>query len=441
MTPLHLPDDERWTGALRLCQRLTHAGHRALLAGGCVRDLLLGEVPKDYDIATSARPGEVARLLDRTIPVGAAFGVTLVVTPEGTYEVTTFRQDGPYRDGRHPEYVEYRSEIEDAKRRDFTINAMFFDPDTGSVLDYVGGREDLQRRCVRAVGDPAQRFAEDHLRMLRAVRFAARLDYALDPATAVAICALAPAILRTSAERIRDEIIKLLTEGGAARGLRLMDELGLLHPILPEIEAMKGIEQPPGYHPEGDVFTHTLLMLDHLANPSPTLALGALLHDVGKPVTQTFEDRIRFNNHDRVGADMAHAICRRLRLPRVDAERIVWLVAQHMRLGVVPEMKESKRKRLVREPGFPELLELGRADCLASHGDVSTIDWIEGYIGALKPEEARPKPLITGRDLIQLGYTPGPKFGEILAAVEDEQLEGRLTTPDQATAYVLEHWP
>ena len=433
--------DELEGAAREICARLRGAGHRALLAGGCVRDMILGVAPKDYDIATSARPGEIAGLFDHTLAVGAAFGVMIAVVPEGHFEIATFRRDGPYEDGRHPVYVEFRDEKEDALRRDFTINALFLDPETEGIVDYVEGQADLRAGVVRAVGDPRARFREDHLRLLRAVRFAARLNYAVDPGTRAAITELAPLIRETSAERVRDEIAKMLTEGGARRAFELMDETGVLAEVLPEIARMKGVEQPPEYHPEGDVFIHTMILLGKLASPSVALAFGALLHDVGKPLTQTFEDRIRFNLHDKVGAREAAAICRRLRMSGDESERIVWLVEQHMRVATAPEMRVSKLKRLVREEGFPELLELFRIDCLSSHGDLGTHAWLRDYAAGLSPDEARPEPLITGRDLIAMGYAPGPRFKEMLRAVEDAQLERALATPEAAAAFVRERWP
>jgi poly(A) polymerase len=433
--------DERLSTAREICSILDRHGHRALLAGGCVRDLILGVEPKDYDIATDATPEQVAELFDKTVPVGAAFGVQIVVTPQGQYEVTTFRKDGPYLDGRHPSVIQYTDEEEDARRRDFTINAMFFDPKTEQIVDYVGGQADLKARVIRTVGNPRERFSEDHLRLLRAVRFAARLGYEIEPETFAAIIDMAPLVTTTSGERIRDEIVRMLTEGGARRAFELMDETGLLEQVLPEVARMKGCAQPPEFHPEGDVWVHTLLALDLLEKPTPTLALGVLLHDVGKPPTQTFEDRIRFSNHDKIGAAMADEILRRLHFSNHERERVVWLVDQHMRLAAAPEMRQSKLKRFVREEGFPELLQLGRIDCLSSHGDVEVNDWIADYVHNLKPEEVKPEPLLRGRDLIEMGYKPGPIFSTILQQVEDAQLEGELTSPEDARRFVQENWP
>ena len=434
------PTDERGQAALRICARLRAAGFRALLAGGCVRDLILGVGPRDYDIATDARHEDVARHFTKSFSVGAAFGVETVVLPEGQFEVATFRRDGPYLDGRRPAYVEFVDEKRDAGRRDFTINALFFDPETNAVLDYVGGRRDIEAGVLRTVGDPHERFDEDHLRLLRAVRFAARLGYAIAPDTLAAIREKAPLIRKTSPERVRDELIKMLTEGHARPALERLDDTGLLAMILPEADRMKGIEQPAMFHPEGDVFTHTLLMLELMTAPPPTLAMGVLLHDVGKPLTQTFEDRIRFNNHDKVGAREAAAVCRRLRMSKDDSGRIVWLVENHMRLAMVRRMRESKRKRFVREAGFPELLDLCRLDCLASHLGLEEIDWVKDYVDRLAPEEIAPPPLVTGKDLIAMGFTPGPVFAEILRHVEDGQLEGRLATDDEARRFILGRW-
>ncbi len=434
------PTDERGLAALRICTRLHEAGFRALLAGGCVRDLILGVEPRDYDIATNARREDVAGLFEKSYSVGAVFGIETVIQPEGQFEVATFRKDGPYLDGRRPAHVEFVDEEQDAQRRDFTINAMFFDPQTNTVLDYVGGRHDLRAGIVRTVGEPRRRFDEDHLRLLRAIRFAARLDYAIAPDTFAAICEAASLIRKTSAERIRDELLKMLTEGHARRALERLDETGLLGVLLPEVARMKGVQQPSKFHPEGDVFEHTLLMFEHAESPSTTLAMGMLLHDVGKPLTQTFEDRIRFNNHDKVGAREAVRICRRLHMSKDETTRIVWLVANHMRLAMAPRMRQSKLKRFVREEGFPELLELCRLDCMASHLGLDKIRWLEDYLSRTEPEKIAPPPLLTGKDLIAMGYQPGPVFSEILRALEDAQLEGNIATADEARRFVKTHW-
>lgn len=435
------PDDPRWPAALGICARLREAGHRALLAGGCVRDGILGVLPKDYDVATDARPEDVARLFRKCVGVGAAYGVQIVVLPEGSFEVTTFRSDGPYGDGRHPDYVEFGDEAADARRRDFTVNALFYDPASDTVLDYVEGQQDMRDRRLRTVGNPKQRFAEDHLRLLRAVRFAARLGYSLEPNTAKAIRAMASLACHTSAERIRDEIVKMLTEGHAREAFESLDALGLLEHVLPEVARMKGVEQPPAFHPEGDVFQHTLAMLGLMNNPSPEFAMAVLLHDAGKPQTQTFADRIRFNYHDKAGALLAKNICERFHFSNASTERIVTLVRNHMRLDAAPSMRPCKLKRFVREPWFPELLELCRLDCLASHGALDTIEWVERYLAEMSPDGLKPPPLIRGDDLIGMGYAPGPLFSTILRIVEDEQLEGRLTDRGEALAFVRARWP
>ncbi len=429
-------------GAVTICERLRDRGYRALLAGGCVRDYLLGVCPADIDIATNAPPEEVLALFSRTISVGAKFGVVVVMLPEGPYEVAAFRSDGPYLDGRHPSEVLFTDERQDAQRRDFTINAMFLDPFTGDVLDYVGGRADLKGGIIRAVGIPKLRFNEDKLRLMRAVRFAARYGFEIEAATLTAIRETADAIHETSPERIRDEILKILMEGHARRGFQLLDDTGLLEQVLPEISAMKGIEQPPVYHPEGDVFLHTLLCLEKMPEEvSETLAMAILLHDVGKPETQRFEDRIRFSWHEKAGARIAEQICLRLRMSGRDTARISWLVENHMRLKDFMRMREHRRRRLVRAPGFEELIALCRTDALASHQDVSLVESVAAYARNLGEEELQPSPLLSGHDLIALGYLPGPRFKRILNEVESLQLDGSLRDKAAALTYVREHFP
>lgn len=439
--------------AISIIRTLREHGHAAYLAGGCVRDLLLGREPADYDVATSATPDEVMQIFPETYAVGAQFGVVLVPNDSsapsvssvvksyhaGMIEVATFRADVSYSDGRHPDAVRYtKSPEEDVQRRDFTINGMMLDPETNQVLDYVGGQKDLKARLIRAIGDPAKRFTEDKLRMMRAVRFAARFDYAIDPATFVAIQNLASKIHQVSRERQREELTKMLTEGHASRAFRLLDETGLLREVLPEISAMKGVEQPPNFHPEGDVFVHTMLLLDNLPpNPSPTLAWGALLHDVGKPPTfRVAPDRIRFDGHVDVGVKMAEEICHRFRFSNDDTEQIAALVQNHMRFAQAMQMKESTFKRFVRLRDFDEHLALHRLDCLSSHGDLSLYDFVREKIANMPPEAIRPTPLVTGDDLIALGLAPGPRFKEILASIEDAQLEGRLKNREEALAYL-----
>ena len=437
--PLQRNQQEK--GARKICEQLRAAGFRALFAGGCVRDLMLGKTPQDIDIATNARPEEIIALFPKTITVGAHFGVVVVISPEGAYEVATFRVDGPYLDGRRPVSVSFSDEKQDAQRRDFTINALFYDPQSDEVLDYVGGKADLRAGVIRAVGDPEQRFQEDRLRLLRAVRFSARLSFPIEADTLAAMRAMAGLLPTTSVERIRDELLKMLTDGRSRAAFELLADTGLLEPILPEIAAMRGVEQPAGFHPEGDVWAHTLLMLEQLpAGAAPTLALAALLHDVGKPPTQTFEDRIRFNLHDKAGAHIAREICRRLRLPSHDTHRVTWLVGNHMRLRDFLNMRKHRRIRLARQDGFDELLALCRMDALASHGDTAFIDDIEAWANTIK-KEMRPLPLLTGRDLIQMGYRPGPLFKRILREVETLQLDGKINTSEDAGAYIREKYP
>ena len=413
-----------------------------------MRDLVLGREPADYDVATSALPQEVMRLFPQTYAVGAQFGVVLVpVRGDGAdgdrdnyaIEVATFRSDGRYTDGRHPDQVEFsREAATDVQRRDFTINGLLLDPVSQEILDYVGGRDDLKSGTIRTIGDARQRFGEDKLRMLRAVRFAARFGYAIEANTLHAIRELAAQIHQVSHERIRDEILKMLTEGRARRAFELLDQTGLLEQVLPEIKRMQGVEQPPQFHPEGDVWVHTLMLLEGLpAGCSKTLALGTLLHDVGKPPTfRVAPDRIRFDNHAEVGTKMAEEICRRLRLSNDESEQVCALVANHMRFAEVRRMRPATLKRFLRLPEFEEHLELHRLDCLGSHRDLSLYQFAKEQLHSMPPEQIRPEPLLTGDDLIQAGYTPGPQFKELLTAVEDAQLDGSITTKEEALSLV-----
>ena len=421
------------TPPLNILRTLRENGHEAFLVGGGVRDLLLGREPKDWDIATDALPDRIESLFPKTIPLGKAFGIIVVVPDDGDpVEVATYRVDSPYADGRRPESVAFSNAREDALRRDFTINALFLDPTTGEIRDYVAGRADLDAHLVRAIGDPAIRFAEDHLRMLRAVRFASTLGFAIEPATFAAIQQLAPQIRRISAERIRDELFRLLTESSkAGESLQLLRESGLLKEILPEVDAMVGVEQPPEFHPEGDVFTHTRLMLDALPpNPSLRLALSVLLHDVGKPPTAalvTLPDgtpRWRFENHAAIGADMARAILERLRAPNALVDEVCAIIAGHMRLADAPKMRAPKLRRLLGAPTFGEELELHRLDCLSSHAILDIYDFLKSEKEKFASEPVLPAPLVTGRDLIALGHSPGPHFAKILQDAYDRQLEG-----------------
>jgi poly(A) polymerase len=409
------------------------AGHQAYLVGGCVRDMLLGRNPKDWDVATDARPEQLERLFAGSERIGAHFGVILW---HGV-EIATFRSDGPYADGRHPETVQFETDpAKDAARRDFTINGLFFDAGTGRILDFVQGREDLAAKVVRAIGNPPERFAEDHLRLLRAVRFAARFGFALETRTAAAIRAHSGAILTVAAERVRDELSKILTEAHPRRGIELLDELELLAWILPEVRAMQGVEQPPEFHPEGDVWTHTMLMLDTLRQPSLPLAWGVLLHDVGKPATITRTDRIRFNGHAEAGARMAAGILNRLRYPAAVVERVQGLVAQHMRFLEVRNMRESTRKRFLRQDLIGELLELHRIDCGSSHGRLDAYDYCKEELAALPPESLHPRRLLTGDDLLAMGVPRGPRVGQLLRTLEDAQLEGTITSVEEARRMV-----
>ncbi len=442
--------------ATSIVQTLRQNGFQAYLVGGCVRDLLLGRAPKDYDVATDATPQQVMGIFPQTYAVGAQFGVVLVPAPEKAdsgsldgaskarcVEVATFRNDIGYSDGRHPDEVRFsRDPREDVARRDFTINGMLLDPVTGEVLDFVGGRDDLKASIVRSIGDPALRFGEDKLRMLRAIRFAARFEYQIEGTTFAAIRKLAHEISVVSRERVRDELTRMLTEGHARRAFQMLDESGLLPHVLPDISAMKGVEQPPEFHPEGDVFVHTLLLLENLPAPCPmTLAWGALLHDVGKPATFRVADRIRFDGHVEVGVKIAERICRELRFSNDEIEQILALVDNHMRFGHVHRMKESTLKKFMRMPRFDEHMALHRADSLASHRKLSTYEFLRQKQQEIPPEVMRPKPLVTGDDLIAAGHVPGPKFREILDAVEDAQLEGRLDSRDQALAFVQQEFP
>ena len=450
--------------AISIIRTLRERGHKAYLVGGCVRDLLLGRQPADYDVTTDATPNEVMRIFPETYAVGAQFGVVLVPSPEAdaatnastvsatgyispkanAVEVATFRSDIGSTDGRHPDQVRFSKDPrEDVERRDFTINGLLLDPLTNDVLDYVGGGKDLDAGIIRTIGDPDRRFAEDKLRMLRAVRFAARFGYAIEPRTFQAIQKLASQVHQVSHERVRDELSKMLTEGHAREAFLLLDETRLLHEVLPEIEAMKGVEQPPQFHPEGDVFVHTLLLLDNLPQRSPiTLAWGALLHDVGKPATfRVAPDRIRFDGHVDVGVKIAEETCHRLRFSNNDTEQILALVKNHMRFGQVQQMNESTFKKFVRIPHFDEHLQLHRLDCQSSHGDLTSYHFTREKIASMPPAAMRPAPLLTGYDLIAAGYKPGPQFKKILSAVEDGQLEGRLQNKDEALALVGSEFP
>jgi poly(A) polymerase len=424
--------------AEQICATLRRSGNQAYFVGGCVRDLELGREPADYDVCTDAHPDRVQDLFPKSLAVGAKFGVILVVDDDTQVEVATFRSDIGFSDGRHPDRVVYSdTPEEDVRRRDFTINGLLTDPATKEVLDFVGGRADLHAGIVRAIGNPLLRFKEDKLRMLRAVRFAARFGFKIEPETMRAAKNLAPRIMEVSLERIRDELTKLLTEGAARRGFELLDEAGLLAAVLPDVARMKGVEQPPQFHPEGDVWIHTRMMLENLQpNCSPTLAWGVLLHDVGKPPTFSPaagpDTRIRFDGHVGVGARMAEHVCRNLRFSNEEIEQIEALVANHLRFKDVPQMRTATLKRFVRLPRFEEHMELHRLDCLASHGSLEMYNFVRKFLAETPPEAVRPPKLVTGDDLRDMGLVPGPRFKEILLAVEEAQLEGRLSDRESA---------
>ncbi len=423
--------------ALQIVHILHANGYEALFAGGCVRDKLLGHIPQDYDIATSAPPAKVERLFDQTVAVGKAFGIIRVRYQGYEIEVATFRNEGPYLDGRRPSFVQFATAREDAERRDFTVNGLFYDPIRRIVLDFVGGKSDLRRQILQAIGDPRKRFQEDHLRLLRCIRLVAQLDFRIEPKTWKALVSMASKIRSVSAERVRDELNKLLIAPHVTKGLRLMSRSGLMRWLLPEIETMRGISQPRAFHPEGDVFTHTLHVIAHLHQPTPRLAWAALLHDVGKP--PTFEKslvrgriRIRFPSHARVGTKLADRILRRLRFSNADREAILQMVANHMTFKDVKSMRPATLKRLLARPTFDEELVLHRADCMASHGKLDNVNFLRRRRRELSEEEIHPKRLVNGNDLIAMGLKPGPIFGKILSAVEEAQLEGRLQNRHQA---------
>ena len=425
--------------ARKIVHRLREAGHQAFFAGGCVRDSLMGKTPHDFDIATSARPEEVQALFPRTVPVGAQFGVVLVVEEGGDYQVATFRSDGTYLDGRHPRSVSFTSPEGDAKRRDFTINGLFYDPVEGKVLDFVGGRGDLESRTLRAIGNPAERFAEDRLRLLRAVRLATVLDFTIEAGTWNALCAGAATIHDVSAERIRDELVKIFAAPQRLRGFDLLDASELLEEILPEILPLKGCEQPPDFHPEGDVFVHTRLMLALLpTGASVPLVLATLFHDLGKPPTMERDHtgRIRFNGHESVSAQMTEKIMRRLRFSNEEIEATTAMVQNHMVFKDVQNMRVSRLKRFLARPTVEDELELHRIDCLASHGNLDNYEFLKRRREDLANEPLIPQPLLTGHDLIALGWKPGPKFKTVLDAVQVRQLEGILRTRQEAISWV-----
>lgn len=427
--------------ARQIVQKLRSQNHQAYFAGGCVRDKLRGIPPKDYDIATSASPESIQQLFKRTIPVGIQFGVILVLEEGITFEVATFRSEGAYSDGRRPDSVSFTSVEQDAKRRDFTVNGLYFDPEKNMILDFVGGERDIGAKIIQTIGDPEDRFLEDHLRMLRAVRFSVQLGFALEQRTLEAVKRHAKLIGKVSAERIRDEFCKILTSANPAQGMRLLDSTGLITHFLPEMETLKGVEQPPEYHPEGDVFVHTLLLLEALSSAPMELAMGALLHDIAKPATFVRAvDRIRFHGHDKLGAEMTKKICKRLAFPNSQTDLISALVAEHLRFKDAFQMKKSTLRRFFALDRFDLHLELHRLDCLASHKNLDAYEYCRKKLAEFSALPAPPEKLITGADLLELGFKPGREMGEILRSVEDAILEGMLHTKEEAIDYVQKNY-
>jgi len=428
--------------ATRIVLQLRSAGYEAYFVGGCVRDFVMGVIPDDYDIVTSALPDQVMALFNRTVAIGAKFGVIAVIVEGHSYEVATFRSDDVYIDGRRPSDVHFTCAKEDVFRRDFTVNGLLMDPVTGEITDYVDGLADIRKKIIRTIGDPNQRFQEDHLRMLRAIRFTANLNFSLDSSTQEAIAENVAEIKTISAERLCDELSKLLTRGGARRGLELMVQTGMLQEILPEVDALKGVEQPPRFHPEGDVWQHTLMMLEVLSNENkamvnPVLAWGVLLHDVGKPVSRSEDEKgVHFYGHVQQGEKIADEIMQRLKFSRAQREAVLNLIGQHMNFMNVQKMRPSRLKRFLRMPDFDLHLELHRLDCLASHGMLDNYEFCRNQLENLTVEELHPPRLITGDDLIALGIPPGKIIGDILRALEDEQMEGRISSRDEAIIFV-----
>jgi len=437
---IRIPDGAAAQSAVGLVRFLQEAGHTAYWAGGCVRDLLLGKSPLDYDIATSAVPDQIEKLFPRAELTGKSFGVCRVQFEDAIFEVATFRSDLAYSDGRHPEGVRFTDAPTDAQRRDFTVNSLFYDPISERLLDFVGGRADLGEGIIRAVGDPNARFKEDHLRILRALRFAARLDFTIEPETLKAVMTDAPSLARISPERIREELVRLFMEAlRPGDALRQMEATGVLAVVLPELARMRGQEQPPEFHPEGDVFTHTAVMLDRMTHRTPRLIFAVLLHDVGKPPTAEYRDgRWRFENHARVGAELAREILARLRFSNDDMDAIVHMVGNHMRFQNVSEMRRSTLRTLVGHPVFDDELELHRLDCEASHGMLDNLQFLENFRLALKSEPALPPRWITGHDLLAMGLPPGPRMGQWLKTAYEKQLEGQFSDRENLLAWLRE---
>ncbi len=424
--------------ACRIVKTLVERGFTAYFAGGCVRDHLMALQPHDFDIATTATPDQVEKLFRRTVPVGKQFGVMIVVEDDIPFEVATFRCEGGYQDGRHPSSVSFTQPEEDAKRRDFTVNGMFYDPVAAKVIDFVGGLEDLPKKVIRAIGDPRARFEEDKLRLLRAIRFASTLGFEIEPATWKALCSQASAIRQVSPERIREELVKIFTRAGAARGMVLLSESGLMKEILPEVEAMRGVEQPEQFHPEGDVYEHTRLLLEHLRPPvSTVLAFAALFHDIGKPQTAAIrKGRLTFYEHSEAGVKIAQTIMRRLRFSNDEIDGVCECVANHMKFMDVQKMRSGKLKQFISRPNFEEEMELHRVDCTASHGMLDNLTFLREKLKEYEHEELKPKPLVNGEDLIALGMKPGKAMKPILEEAFVMQLEGRFKNREDALEWL-----
>lgn len=428
---------DKETLAIGIVRKLHQQGYSAYFAGGCVRDKLRLEVPKDFDIATSATPEVIQKIFPRTVPVGVQFGVVLVVEQGVAFEVATFRTEGGYQDGRRPGHVAFADVKEDACRRDFTVNGLYFDVVENQVLDFVDGERDLKAKLIRTIGDPTKRFLEDHLRMLRAIRFAVQLGFTIDPATFDAVKAHAPLIKKVSQERIRDEFCKIMTSSNPTQGIRLLDESGLLEQFLPEVVRLKGVEQPCEFHPEGDVFIHTLMLLEGLSQAPIELAMGCLLHDIAKPATFVrAQDRIRFHGHDKIGADMSKEICKRLTFANDQTKLICELVAEHLRFKDAKSMKVSTLKRFFALPRFDLHMELHRLDCMASHKNLDAYEFCRKKLAEFAKEPPPPSKLVTGEDLIAMGLKPSREFSEILREVEDAVLEGSVTSKEEGIALV-----
>jgi len=427
--------------ALDIVKKLQKSGHTAYFAGGCVRDSILRVQPKDYDVATSASPDQVEKLFEKTVPVGKQFGVMLAIVEGEQFEIATFRKEGGYQDGRHPSWIKKSDPEEDAKRRDFTVNGLFYDPIKDEIIDYVGGVEDIHHQLISTIGKPEERFSEDKLRLIRAVRFASTLGFKLEEQTWFTLKKMAPEIKMVSSERIRDELVKIFTRPNAGLGLELLSESGLLKEILPEVEAMKGCAQSPDYHPEGDVFVHTQLLLDKLENPTVTLAFSCLLHDVGKPPTFTRDgDKIHFYEHDRIGADMTREIMMRLRFSNKEIDAVAAAVSNHMRFMHVKEMRQGKLKTFLARDTFQEELELHRIDCSSSHGKLDNYEFLKAKIQEFRADELKPKPFLTGHRLMAAGISAGPVMGQIIREGYELQLEGRFENEDAAVQWAKERW-